>query len=134
MKNDIPEFCRVIQDIDAYLRKDRELKKVFGISIEDYLALLKSQDHKCLICRVNCQVLIGNRAKKNKTGRVVVAFVVDHCHETGKIRGLLCDRCNLLLGQAEDNPTLLLRAIQYLKGNLKIDIAALPKDMVKYKM
>lgn len=134
MKKDIPEFCKIIQDLDAYRRKDKNLKAAFGISVEDYLALLKSQDYKCLICGDRCQVLIGNKSRRTKTGRIVIAFAVDHCHKTGEIRGVLCDHCNRMLGYAKDNPVILLRAIQYLKGNLKIDIAALPKDMVKYKM
>jgi Recombination endonuclease VII len=45
------------------------------------------------------------------------ALVVDHCHLTGRVRGLLCARhCNLMLGHARDNTTVLARAIEYLAG------------------
>ncbi len=44
---------------------------------------------------------------------------IDHCHETGEIRGTLCQACNSLLGYAEDDPEILLSAISYLNNNLK---------------
>lgn len=63
-----------------------------------YDAMLKKQRGKCLICE-----------KKEK-------LVVDHDHETKKIRGLLCHSCNLTLGKISDNINILCSAIQYLNG------------------
>jgi hypothetical protein len=89
-------------------RRDK-LKRQYGLTPEDYDKLLEFQNHRCKIC---------NGTETNRSRRGFRALSVDHDHKTGKIRGLLCDNCNHMLGQAGDNPTILLRAIQYLKGNL----------------
>ena len=65
-----------------------------------YNAMWLAQDGKCAICRQVC----------------IKALAVDHCHKTGKIRGLLCMRCNTALGMFKDDPALLLKAIEYLSG------------------
>lgn len=88
-----------------YLAKerDRHLKRTFGISSADYDAMLRAQGGRCAICRdTSC-----------KSG---VAFAVDHCHATGKIRGLLCRDCNTSLGKFNDDIETLQRAIQYLRA------------------
>jgi protein-arginine kinase activator protein McsA len=74
-------------------------KKKYGLSEEDHAEMLKSQNGLCKICR-----------KDDK-------LVVDHCHSTNKIRGLLCARCNKGLGHFLDNQELLTSAIKYLKGS-----------------
>lgn len=71
----------------------------YGITDEDYGELLKSQDGKCAIC--------GIEAKLN----------IDHCHDNGHVRGLLCNQCNTALGLFKDNINNLLTAIEYLKKN-----------------
>jgi hypothetical protein len=63
--------------------------------------MLVDQASKCLICDVSA----GLRK-----------FDVDHDHLTGRIRGLLCRNCNIGLGQFRDDPALLLKAAEYLKG------------------
>lgn len=77
-------------------------KKKFGITLEDYNVMLDKQDYKCAICR----------EKKVYSRRKYLS--VDHCHKTGRVRGLLCDACNLGLGKFNDNPDLLVRAVTYL--------------------
>lgn len=79
----------------------------YNLSISDYEKLLEAQDFGCKIC--------GKRCLETKNN----VLMVDHCHKTDKVRGLLCGNCNSMLGHAKDNPTILLKAIQYLKGNLK---------------
>jgi hypothetical protein len=86
-----------------------KLKKKYGLTPEAYDVLLNAQDFKCRICR-ELQVGTGKDSYRG--------MAVDHDHKTCRVRGLLCTRCNLMLGYAVDNPTILLRAIQYLKGNL----------------
>lgn len=80
--------------------------KKYGITLNDYQKMLISQSTKCAICGI---FITDDTAK------------IDHCHKTGKIRGLLCNRCNVSLGHLEksfkDNG-LLDKAIAYL-GNLK---------------
>lgn len=81
-------------------RKLSTLKYEYGISSEAYRALVEAQDGKCKIC---------DRERK---------LVVDHCHSSGKVRGLLCYSCNTSLGQFNDDPKLLIKAITYLKGEI----------------
>lgn len=85
-------------------RKQREyhLRSTFGITIERYEALLEAQGGACLICRA--------------APSANAALHVDHDHETGEIRGLLCVNCNQSLGQLRDDPDLLVRAVSYLTG------------------
>jgi hypothetical protein len=82
-------------------RRNIELRYLFGITLDDYNKLKENQNYKCAIC--------GNERSEKKD------FHVDHCHSTGKIRGLLCSNCNTGLGQFKDNIELLNKAISYLK-------------------
>lgn len=81
-------------------RKNSNLKRAFGITIDEYEKLLKSQGGVCKIC--------GNKQNGKH-------LAVDHNHATNKIRGILCDNCNRGLGMFKDNPILLNQAIKYLK-------------------
>ena len=74
-------------------------KAKYGISLDDYKALFESQGGKCAICR--------KPQGKRSLG-------VDHDHATGRVRGLLCDKCNLGLGYFDDEPDRLLAARFYL--------------------
>lgn len=86
-------------------REDHLLAE-YGLTLDAYSALLESQNFGCKIC------------KKPNTDKARRNLSVDHDHKTGRVRGLLCGACNKLIGLANDNPTILLKAIQYLKGNL----------------
>ena len=78
-----------------------DLKKNYGMTIEEFDAILASQGSQCAICRVDEP---GGKG----------AWHVDHNHLTGDLRGLLCHNCNLGLGHFQDSPDLLRKAIQYL--------------------
>lgn len=80
----------------------------YGITLKDYDELLQKQNGKCAICQ---QIEI----KKNQHG--LVSLAVDHDHKTGKVRGLLCSKCNCLLGYAKDSIINLKKAIDYLIKN-----------------
>jgi hypothetical protein len=80
--------------------RERQLKNLYGIAIEEYNLLFQKQNGKCAIC---------NNTQLDRR------LAVDHDHKTGKIRGLLCQKCNTALGRFEDNSELLKRAIQYLE-------------------
>lgn len=69
--------------------------------MDEYNAKFNEQDGRCAICGTHQSIV------KNTLG-------VDHCHETNKNRGLLCTRCNLLIGEAKDDASILQRAIVYL--------------------
>ena len=68
-----------------------------------YLAMFARQDGRCAICQSEVFVEIDRSAQ------------IDHCHATGKVRGILCKFCNLGLGTFKDNIASLERAIDYLK-------------------
>lgn len=87
----------------AYLDKERNrhLKRKFGISSKAYDALLASQGGGCAICGTT-QCASGAK------------LAVDHCHITGKIRGILCRDCNTSLGKFNDDRERLLKAVAYL--------------------
>lgn len=84
------------------ISKDRDLKKMYGISLEKYNEILCSQNNSCAIC------------KKHKD-EFTKALAVDHCHTTGKVRGLLCTNCNRALGNIRDSIDGLKNAILYLE-------------------
>lgn len=92
---------------DNHKQHRNQILKKFNINTNDYGQLFNKQGKKCAICR------------SSKPGRKGVKYLsVDHCHETDKVRGLLCMRCNLLIGQAQDNIDILKSAIDYLEKNL----------------
>lgn len=78
----------------------------YGISYSDFIFLAKIQNNKCKICNVT---LTFDAIKKDSRA------VLDHCHTTNKIRGVLCNACNTALGKFKDNPEILNSAIVYLK-------------------
>ena len=78
------------------------LKKTYGITLDQFNDLFRSQGDKCAICRSD--------ASNGKN------WHVDHCHQTEKVRGILCHPCNLMIGQADDNIETLLAAVEYLRG------------------
>lgn len=91
--------CR---ECDEFRKYKRFIQKTYDFSYEEYEALFDKQSGKCAICESK----IGNV----RTSRLFV----DHCHQTMKVRGLLCSSCNQGLGQFKDSPKLLQRAISYL--------------------
>jgi len=79
----------------------RELERRYGLEPGDYEILLRMGNEVCWIC--GQPESVPNRS-----------LAIDHCHETGFVRGLLCTRCNQVLGRVRDNPDLLRRAAKYL--------------------
>ena len=90
---------------DAWVRS---IKKLYGITEEEYLEMYESQGGVCKICGM---------AETSTHRKVVKRLAVDHCHTTGKIRGLLCASCSTGLGLFRDTPDLLIKASNYLKEN-----------------
>lgn len=84
-----------------------KLQAAFGINIEEYNALLASQNGGCAIC--------GKSPEHNKK-----RLAVDHCHSSNKVRGLLCSPCNQAIGLFRDSAELLQSAILYLNQEPKI--------------
>jgi len=90
--------------IKKYLKtekgKDNLLRKRYGITLTEYEALFASQDGRCAICGSD-----GDGKKLH----------LDHCHSTSKVRGLLCNNCNIGIGLFQEDVTRLQNAIEYLK-------------------
>jgi hypothetical protein len=84
---------------NPYADKDYKLRKAYGIGYDAFQFMMKSQDHVCAIC-----------GDSKRLG-------VDHCHQSKRVRGLLCDSCNRALGLFKDNPQILANAIKYLHCN-----------------
>jgi len=78
-----------------------ELKRLYGITLEQYVEMFVKQNEVCAVCKNSCIT------KKSLS--------VDHDHETGKVRGLLCNRCNRALGMFMDDENILLSAAAYVK-------------------
>jgi DNA-directed RNA polymerase subunit RPC12/RpoP len=72
-------------------------KYTFNLSESEYQLLVQTQKGRCKICYSDGKLHI------------------DHCHSTGRVRGLLCHKCNVMLGMAQDDEKILLEAIEYLK-------------------
>ncbi len=82
----------------AASNRKSKLKVAYGITQEDVQGMAAAQDHRCAIC-----------LRKRK-------LVVDHCHQTGRVRGLLCDGCNWAIGVLGDKNGALQRAADYVAG------------------
>ena len=95
------------EKLGQYYRANKEkfraysLKNVYGLSVQEYESMKLAQGCACKICKTH----ESNLKRK---------LFVDHCHETGKVRGLLCQSCNTMLGNAKDNVLVLQAAINYL--------------------
>ena len=87
------------------LRFKSSIKQLYGITYEEYEAMLEKQNGQCAICGTTDPSAQNNRQH----------FCVDHCHTTGQVRGLLCDQCNTALGKFKDNINYLENAITYLQ-------------------
>lgn len=85
--------------------EDYSLKHNYGMSKTELESMLDAQNNECAICHT--KEILQIKGKK-------LRLSIDHCHKTGKIRGLLCSNCNRGLGYFKDNPELLKRAELYL--------------------
>ncbi len=81
-------------------------KKRYGITFEERETMLQNQGGKCIICSQQILLTSENRNKR---------AVIDHCHSSNKIRGMLCHLCNTGLGAFKDNISILSNAIKYLE-------------------
>lgn len=91
--------------------KSYNLKRDYGITVEYYNELLKKQNFSCASCGISTTELENNSQWKRHH-----KLVVDHCHETGLIRGLLCNNCNTALGMVKESLAVLEGLKQYVKN------------------
>jgi hypothetical protein len=98
---------------DAGSERRRKLLANYGLTVDDYERMNLEQDGRCAIC--------GGASTRADSG---AGLVVDHDHETGQVRQLLCNLCNTGLGAFRDSPAILLDAIAYLRGHSAAATAA----------
>lgn len=85
-------------------RRNKKLQQRYGLTIEDYEKILKKQNGGCWICGKT-----SNQGPRKLN--------IDHNHTTGKVRGILCYKCNGAIGMFDESLEFLQRAIKYLKKN-----------------
>lgn len=104
-KERIKELNNKNRERRALKAREAKYKQNYGLTWNDVAVLYESQGKKCKICEQD--IYWENRD-----------CGVDHCHLTGKVRGILCKTCNLMLGNAKDDIKILQMGIEYLKGHL----------------
>jgi len=98
-KKYLKEYYQDNKELCDKLRRKSEIKRLYGLDIDDYEIMVGQQNNKCYIC--------GQSPKKN-------ALAVDHDHQTGKIRKLLCSGCNHHVGIIEKGEDYLISLVRYL--------------------
>lgn len=89
-----------IFEVGGIKRSRRKLWEVYRMTPEQYIEMYESQEGLCAICHIS------------------TAAVVDHCHAKGNVRALLCQHCNVMLGAAKDDVSILARGIEYLNKDV----------------
>ena len=92
--------------IDPQRKRDASMRRLYGIGVAEYDAMFEDQGGLCAIC--------GMTEQMTRLG-VTRGLCVDHDHETGRVRGLLCAACNFAIGKFQDDPARLRAAAEYLE-------------------
>lgn len=96
------EYARNHREKESRKHREWSIKSAYGLTLEQYDQMFEEQGGVCKIC-----------GKINLDGR---RLYIDHNHKTGKVRGLLCHKCNSLLGYVDDSIDYLLKIKSYLKS------------------
>jgi hypothetical protein len=91
------------------------LRQKYGISEQQYLELYERQKGCCAVCKKSLVSQLDSTRPFAKGVAEENLGRVDHCHKTGRIRGLLCFNCNIALGKLQDDEQILLNAVRYLR-------------------
>lgn len=94
------------------------LRHTYGISEAQYTELFVRQGCSCAICHAPLKSQLDETREFTQRVRISGVACVDHCHQSGQIRGLLCFNCNIILGKAKDREQVLLNAARYLRENV----------------
>ena len=93
--------------------KEARIFKKYGITMEDYERMYLNQNGQCAICKMPAKSMF-----EKDTTRISM-LCVDHCHRLGKVRSLLCGKCNKAIGLLREDCQILLNAINYIKYHLE---------------
>lgn len=99
------EWCQRNKGKRKRTVRNHTLKRLYGIDHDQYDFMLELQDGVCAVCKSPPETCVQS------------SLCVDHSHETGRIRGLLCDNCNRALGQLKDNPDIIARLLSYVRAH-----------------
>jgi hypothetical protein len=95
------------RNTDAWWRSHTAYKgRQYGITVDQFIEMLEVQDHRCAICRKP----LGTKGT-----------AIDHDHNTGRVRGLVHSHCNLVIGNANEDVSVLFGAIRYLKRHRNVE-------------
>jgi hypothetical protein len=124
--------CQIEQDLNCF-SKDKATKHGYSSRCKkcskELYALWRKENHEAIkkkdrithyvrsynLTEEQVSALVENRNGVCKVCSLFLPLVVDHCHTTGKVRGLICSSCNSVLGYAKDNKKTLENAIKYLE-------------------
>jgi hypothetical protein len=95
-----------------YKSRAKHLRKHYGLSPDQVITMRDRQENRCAICRVDMA----------PPGSGATAMVVDHCHATNRVRALLCNHCNRVLGFARDDANVLRSAAAYLDEHTEREV------------
>lgn len=93
---------------DLIRRRNAVLKSEFGITRDDYNRMLNEQNNVCAIC-------FKPEYDKDARTKKIKSLAVDHCHDTGKVRGLLCRKCNTAIGLFQEDINIINNCVNYLQ-------------------
>jgi hypothetical protein len=105
-----PSHLACSQTCADRMLSSRYLQRCYGITLRQYEKLRQNQENLCAICLREGFVMASHHKMK---------LVVDHCHTSGRVRGLLCHNCNRALGLLRDSDEVLRRAINYLRQTIE---------------
>ncbi len=109
-KEYLKNWARLDREQNPDKHKNRYLFRHYGITLTEFEKMKTDQGHVCKVCG-NPETALNHHTKETRD------LAVDHCHSTGKVRGLLCSKCNTALGNFKDDISLLKKAIVYLENN-----------------
>lgn len=104
-------YMRAYNTRNPNKNRESKFKKLYGITVAEYDVMYDKQNGVCAICDLE------ETAKDRITGKPR-KLAVDHCHKTGKVRGLLCTNCNTAIGRLKDDLSLFRAAVRYLKSHV----------------
>ena len=125
------KYRRRDPDYDVKARqqsKNNYRLRMFGLTRSQYLMMFEEQNGVCAICKRAETLTVGN-----KVGNSIRDLAVDHNHKTGKVRGLLCGRCNAGLGQFRENVKYLKGAIAYVRLYEGINPPVVPVISIEHR-
>lgn len=112
-RDKIIAYLRRYYALNPARHKNYNLMQSYGITLEDFSAMVRKQKGRCAICRRH-----HTKCPRGKGAKPRVRLYVDHDHRTGKVRGLLCHNCNGRLDRLA-TPRLLIKSAKYLQQSIK---------------